>query len=126
MAQSGDADEDDEDAAETEEPEVEAAPPPGVAVAVAPEPDDELPPDFEGIGKDMEAKLLKLAMSIAALEGSDISEAEAREKLDAFFTKAFKHPFKRASRLEGQRVVQRLSGDLSRLRTESSRAGGDE
>jgi hypothetical protein len=123
-----DEDEDaDEAAAEVDEDEPDEVVPRGQAAAAAvPPPDDELPPDFEGIGREMEAKLLKLAISIAALEGSDISEAEAREKLDAFFLKAFKHPLNRASRLEGQRVVQRLSSDLSQRRSEASRAGGDE
>ncbi len=118
----GDAD---EDAAEVDEPD-EVAPRGRAAAAATPPSDDELPPDFEGIGREMEAKLLKLAISIATLEGSDISEAEAREKLDAFFLKAFKHPLSRASRLEGQRVVQRLSSDLSQRRSEANRAGSDE
>ena len=90
--------------------------------AVAPDPAPAAPtrardePDGEGIDKEMEAKLLKLASSIAALEGTELSDAEARQKLDDFFVRAFKHPLKRASRIEGQRVVQRLSSELSRLR----------
>jgi hypothetical protein len=76
-------------------------------------------PDGEGIDKEMEAKLLKLAISIAALEGTDLSDAEARQKLDDFFMRAFKRPLNRASRIEGQRVVQRLSSELSRLRAAS-------
>jgi hypothetical protein len=92
---------------------------------VAPEPAAAAPtrardePDGEGIDKEMEAKLLKLAISIAALEGTDLSDAEARQKLDDFFVRAFKHPLNRASRIEGQRVVQRLSSELSRLRAAS-------
>lgn len=79
---------------------------------------DDAPDDgFDAIGRDMEAKLLKMAMSIASLEGSDISESDARQKLDDFFMRAFKHPLSKATRLEGQRVVQRLSSDLARLRT---------
>lgn len=112
---------------ETEQDDV-SVPPERAATAPAVEPEPELPPDFEGIGRDMEAKLLKLAMSIAAVEGDDITEAEAREKIDAFFVKAFKHPFNRATRLEGQRVVQRLSSDLSQRRAGSgaNRASSDE
>lgn len=83
-------------------------------------PADEATPDFEGIDRDMEDKLLKLARTIASLEGSDISAAEARQKLDDFFQRAFKHPFDRATRMEGQRVVQRLSSDLVRLRAAAS------
>jgi hypothetical protein len=69
--------------------------------------------------KEMEAKLLKLAISIAALEGTELSDAEARQKLDDFFMRAFKRPLNRATRIEGQRVVQRLSSELSRLRAAS-------
>jgi hypothetical protein len=93
--------------------------------AVAPEPAPAAPtrardePDGEGIDKEMEAKLLKLAISIAALEGTELSDAEARQKLDDFFLRAFKRPLNRATRIEGQRVVQRLSSELSRLRTAS-------
>jgi hypothetical protein len=79
-------------------------------------------PDFEGIDKEMEAKLLKLAISIAAMEGTDLSEAEARHKLDDFVMRAFKHPLGRATRIEGQRVVQRLSSELSRLRAAANAA----
>lgn len=79
--------------------------------------DEEPDSGFDAMGRDMEAKLVKMALSIASLEGSDISETEARQKLDDFFLRAFKHPLSRASRMEGQRVVQRLSGDLARLRT---------
>ena len=91
-------------------PDAVTAPHPAVApVGTAPpEPSrarDE--PDGEGIDKEMEAKLLKLAISIAALEGTDLSDAEARQKLDDFFMRAFKRPLNRASRIEGQRVVQR-------------------
>ena len=74
-------------------------------------------PDFDAIDRDMEAKLLKFAISIAELEGDELSESEARSKLDGFFVRAFKHPLARASRIEGQRVVQRLSADLARLRS---------
>ena len=93
--------------------------------AVAPGPASAAPtqargePDGEGIDKEMEAKLLKLAISIAALEGTDLSDADARQKLDDFFMRAFKRPLNRATRIEGQRVVQRLSSELSRLRAAS-------
>ena len=102
-------------------PDAVTAPHPAVAPGPAPvEPArarDE--PDGEGIDKEMEAKLLKLAISIAALEGTDLSDAEAHQKLDDFFMRAFKRPLNRATRIEGQRVVQRLSSELSRLRAAS-------
>jgi hypothetical protein len=102
-------------------PDAVTAPHPAVAPGPAPAAPtrarDE--PDGEGIDKEMEAKLLKLASSIAALEGTDLSDAEARQKLDDFFMRAFKRPLNRATRIEGQRVVQRLSGELSRLRAAS-------
>jgi hypothetical protein len=102
-------------------PDAVTAPHPAVAPGPAPAAPartrDE--PDGEGIDKEMEAKLLKLAISIAALEGTDLSDAEARQKLDDFFMRAFKRPLNRASRIEGQRVVQRLSSELSRLRAAS-------
>jgi hypothetical protein len=105
-------------------PDAVTAPHPAVVRGPAPaEPDrarDE--PDGEGIDKEMQAKLLKLAISIAALEGTDLSDAEARQKLDDFFMRAFKRPLNRASRIEGQRVVQRLSSELSRLRAASQNA----
>ena len=105
-------------------PEDVTAPHPAVAPGPAPAAPtrarDE--PDGEGIDKEMEAKLLKLAISIAALEGTELSDAEARQKLDDFFVRAFKRPLKRASRIEGQRVVQRLSSELSRLRAASQNA----
>jgi hypothetical protein len=102
-------------------PDAVAAPHP----AATPEPAPAAPtrardePDGEGIDKEMEAKLLKLAISIAALEGTELSDAEARQKLDDFFMRAFKRPLNRATRIEGQRVVQRLSSELSRLRAAS-------
>jgi hypothetical protein len=105
-------------------PDAVAAPHP----AGAPEPAPAAPtrardePDGEGIDKEMEAKLLKLAISIAALEGTDLSDAEAHQKLDDFFMRAFKRPLNRATRIEGQRVVQRLSSELSRLRAASQNA----
>lgn len=82
--------------------------------------DDDLPPDHEGIDPDMVAKLKKLAISIADLEGTNLSDAEATQKLDDFFLRAFKHTLGKATRMEGQRVVQRLSGDLVRLRSAAS------
>lgn len=123
-----------DDSADTDEPDEPAegdddadGPPPPVAdaptvapAAVSAMPADEPEPGFEGVGRDMEEKLLKLAMSIAALENDDITETEARQKLDLFFVRAFKHPLGRATRMEGQRVVQRLSGDLVRLRQQST------
>lgn len=78
--------------------------------------EDDVPLDFDAIPPDMLSKLIRLAISIAAEEGTEISDAEARRKLDDFFLRAFKHPLSRATRIEGQRVVQRLSGDLARRR----------
>jgi hypothetical protein len=102
-------------------PDAVTAPHPAVAPGPAPAAPTQArgEPDGEGIDKEMEAKLLKLAISIAALEGTDLSDAEARQKLDDFFERAFKRPLNRASRIEGQRVVQRLSSELSRLRAAS-------
>lgn len=116
------ADEAPEAPAEPDDDATAAPPTPFPRAAAVPETPaaEETAPDFEGIDRDMEDKLLKLARTIASLEGSDISEAEARQKLDDFFTRAFKHPFNRATRMEGQRVVQRLSSDLVRLRAASN------
>lgn len=77
--------------------------------------DDEIPPD--GITPDTVAKLMRYATDIAAHEGTDLSDAEARQKLDDFFVRAFRHPMSRATRIEGQRVLQKLSSDLARKRT---------
>ncbi len=99
----------------------DAGTPPNYAAGEPAAPDaDERGADFEPINRDMESKLIKLAMSIAALESGEITESEARHKLDDFFTRAFKHPLARATRIEGQRVVQRLSGDLSKLRAQGA------
>jgi hypothetical protein len=115
-------DEDTEEEEDEEEPEAPAppqamAPRPAPAPVPAARPDDDLPPDHDAIDPEMIAKLKKLAISIADLEGTDLSDAEAIRKLDDFFTRAFKHPLSRATRLEGQRVVQRLSSQLVQLRS---------
>ena len=101
----------------TPAPSRSAPPDESDATEAADEPDEEaLPPDHEGIAPDMLAKLKKLAISIADLEGAEITDAEATKRLDDFFMRAFKHPLSRASRLEGQRVVQYLSNDLVKRR----------
>jgi hypothetical protein len=84
------------------------------------EPDDDAEPAGGGLDSTMEAKLLRLAMTIAEREGENLSEAEARQKLDDFFIRAFKHPLSRATQQEGQRVVHRLASDLARLRPRST------
>jgi hypothetical protein len=81
------------------------------------EPEEPVP---GGIEPAMEAKLLRLAMTIAEREGESLSEAEARTKLDDFFIRAFKHPLSRATQQEGQRVVHRLASDLARIRPRST------
>ncbi len=83
-------------------------------------PDEGAEPVGGGMESGMEAKLLRLAMTIAEREGENLSEAEARKKLDDFFMRAFKHPLSRATQQEGQRVVHRLASDLARLRPRSA------
>lgn len=100
-------------------------------VAEAPPADYEQPPeyeppaDYDAVPPDMLDKLKRLAVSIAELEGAELSDAQAILKLDDFFMRAFRHPLGKASRIEGQRVVQKLSSDLSRRRAATS-AGDDD
>lgn len=127
-----DAGEAGDDSDDSSDEEVAAPSPPAMrdaAPAIAPTPmarvarptpnmdddDDEIPPD--GITPDTVAKLMRYATDIAAHEGTDLSDAEARQKLDDFFVRAFRHPMSHATRIEGQRVLQKLSSDLARKRT---------
>jgi hypothetical protein len=75
-------------------------------------------PVGEALGADVVAKLLQMTRRKATLEGADSSEEEALRKLDSFFQRAFGHPMSEATRMEGQRVVQRLASDLARLSTD--------
>jgi hypothetical protein len=58
----------------------------------------------------------------AAQEGGEITEEEAMRKLDSFFQRAFGHPLAEGTRMEGQRVVQRLASELARLSAERGEA----
>jgi hypothetical protein len=75
-------------------------------------------PTSEALGADVVARLLQMTRRKASLEGADSSEEEALRKLDSFFQRAFGHPMSEATRMEGQRVVQRLASDLARLSTD--------
>jgi hypothetical protein len=79
----------------------------------------------ESIGPEMVSKLLQMTRRKASLEGSPATEEEALRRLDSYFLRAFGHDVSEASRMEGQRVVQRLAADLARMNAESGvRAGG--
>lgn len=80
------------------------------------------PPPAEGLGPDILARLLQMTRRKAVLEGSDITEEDAMRKLDSFFQRAFGHPLSEGTRMEGQRVVQRLASELARLSAESGEA----
>lgn len=69
----------------------------------------------EGLGPDVLQKLLQMTRQIGELKHEELTEEEALAKLDSFFMRAFNHPLAEATRVEGQRVVQRLAGDLARL-----------
>jgi len=90
------------------------------------EPDDEDEARDEGvddsIDDDMRAKLMKLAISLAKLNGKDVTDAEAVQRLDAYFMRAFKRPLNRATRHEGQMAVSSLS---KQLQTRRNAAGGE-
>jgi len=88
--------------------------------------DDDAPPDYDAIPPDMLDKLKRIAKSIAELEGTEISDAQALLKLDDFFMRAFRHPLGKSTRIEGQRVVQKLSSDLSKRRAEANAANEDD
>jgi len=79
----------------------------------------------ESIGPEMVSKLVQMTRRKASLEGSSATEEEALHRLDSYFLRAFGHDVSEASRMEGQRVVQRLAADLARMNAESGvRAGG--
>lgn len=128
-------DEDDEEEMDDEDEErLEERTPTRVIHAVASlapppaprQPGQDTPPDYDAIPPDMLDKLKRLAKSIAALEGTEISDAQALLKLDDFFMRAFRHPLGKSTRIEGQRVVQKLSSDLSKRRAEANAANEDD
>jgi len=126
---SGEEMDDDEDTGTTETPapRVLDAVTPYTAPSPAPRQlDDDAPPDYDAIPPDMLDKLKRLATSIAELEGTAISDAQALLKLDDFFMRAFRHPLGQSTRIEGQRVVQKLSSDLSKRRAEANAANEDD
>lgn len=84
------------------------------------------PPVTEGLGPDILARLLHMTRKKAESEGAPINEDEAMRRLDSFFQRAFGHPISEGTRMEGQRVIQRLASDLARLAGNSvqSRASG--
>jgi hypothetical protein len=53
------------------------------------------------------------------MEGNPATEEEAMRRLNSYFQRAFGHDLSEASRMEGQRVVQRLAADLARMSAES-------
>lgn len=73
----------------------------------------------ETMGPDMLAKLLQMTRRKASMEGNPATEEEALRRLDSYFQRAFGHELSEASRMEGQRVVQRLAADLARMSTDS-------
>lgn len=77
-----------------------------------------MPAPPEGLGPDILARLLQMTRKKAVMEGGEISEEEAMRKLDSFFQRAFGHPLAEGTRMEGQRVVQRLASELARLSAE--------
>jgi hypothetical protein len=79
-------------------------------------------PFSEGLGPEVLARLLDMTRRKAQAEGAAITEEEAMQRLDSFFQRAFGHPLSDGSRMEGQRVVQRLASDLARLGAESTHA----
>ena len=121
-----DMDDEEESARTTETARVLDAGTPYTAPSPQRQPDDDAPPDYDAIPTDMLDKLKRLAKSIAELEGTEISDAQAILKLDDFFMRAFRHPLSKATRIEGQRVVQKLSSDLSKRRAEVNAANEDD
>jgi hypothetical protein len=75
-------------------------------------------PAGEGLGPDILQKLLHMTQRIGELKHDELTEEEALAKLDSFFQRAFNHPLAEGTRMEGQRVVQRLASDLARLSQE--------
>jgi hypothetical protein len=76
----------------------------------------------DGLGTDMLNRLLEMTKRKAAIEGNTAGDDEALQRLDSYFQRAFGHPLSDATRMEGQRVIQRLAADLSRSGTGSGRA----
>lgn len=79
---------------------------------------------MESLGPDMVSKLLQMTRRKASLEGSPATEEEAMRRLDSYFLRAFGHDVSEASRMEGQRVVQRLAADLARMNVDSGVGAG--
>jgi hypothetical protein len=77
----------------------------------------------EELGPDVLARLLHLTRKKAESEGASITEEEAMRRLDSYFQRAFGHTVSQGTRVEGQRVIQRLTSDLARLPALSGRAG---
>ncbi len=96
----------------TAEPTGEPAEERGGADAAAPARPSQMIVD--GLSKDMINKLLEMTKRKAAMEGNAAGDEEALQRLDSYFQRAFGHPLAEASRMEGQRVIQRLAADLSR------------
>jgi len=121
-------DDDDEDTGTTETPAPRVLDAVTTYTTPSPprQPDDDAPPEYDAVPADMLDKLKRLAKSIAELEGAEISDAQALLKLDDFFMRAFRHPLGKSTRIEGQRVVQKLSSDLSKRRAEANAANEDD
>ncbi|MGH2345605.1 MAG: hypothetical protein ACRDG4_10300 [Chloroflexota bacterium] len=77
---------------------------------------------LDGLGSDMVNRLLQMTQRKATLEGNPAGEEEALRRLDSYFQRAFGHPLAEATRMEGQRVIQRLAADLSRPGAGSGKA----
>jgi hypothetical protein len=69
---------------------------------------------IDGLGTDMVNRLLQMTKRKATIEGNPAGDEEALQRLDSYFQRAFGHPLAEATRMEGQRVIQRLAADLSR------------
>jgi hypothetical protein len=98
-------------------PQRQVPPRPAVARTTA------LPQLTDELGPDVLARLLQLTRKKAESEGTAIIEEEAMRRLDSYFQRAFGHPVAVGTRVEGQRVVQRLMADLTRLGAASGRSG---
>ncbi len=77
---------------------------------------------LDGLGVEMVNRLLQMTQRKATMEGNPAGEEEAMRRLDSYFQRAFGHPLAEATRMEGQRVIQRLAADLSRAGSGSGRA----
>lgn len=67
------------------------------------------------IGRETMTTLLRLTTALAEQDGIEYTDDEMRERLNGFFVRAFGHGLERATRLEGQRVLQRLAADQARM-----------